>query len=74
MDVCDILFIGGEEDMESAGSTRVLGIDRNHQCRRMESTVGTIEEISPEDNWEPRNSPTTHGALHTHGESATCVK
>jgi len=69
-----VLSIGGEEDMESTGSTRILGVDRNHQCRRMESAVGTLEEISSKGNWEPRYSPTTRGALHAYGSSASCVK
>jgi len=69
-----VLSIGGEEEMESTGSTRVLGVDRNHQCRGMESAVGTLEEISPQGNWEPRNNPTTHSAFHAYGSSASCVK
>ena len=74
MGVCDILPIGGEEDVESAGSTRVLGVDRDRQCRRVESTIGTLEEIPSKDNREPRNSSTAYGALHAYGGSATCVK
>lgn len=74
MGVRNILLIGGEEDVESTGFARVLGVDRNHQCRRMESTVGTLEEISSKGNWEPRNGPTTHGAPYAYGGSAACVK
>jgi len=74
MGVRDILSIGGEEDMEPTGSTRVLGVDRNYQRCRMEPTVGTLEEISSQDNWKPRNSLATRGALHAYGGPATCVK
>lgn len=74
MGICNILSIGGEEDVESTSFTRVLGLDRNHQCRRVESTVGTLEEISPKNNREPRNNPTARGALHPCGSSATRVK
>ena len=74
MGICDILSIGGEEDVESTSFTRVLGLDRNHQCRRVESTIGTLEEISSKDNREPRNSSTTYGALHAYRGEATCVK
>ena len=72
--VRDILSTGGEEDVEPTGSTRVLGIDRNHQRRRMEPTVGTLEEISSKSNWKPRDSPAARGALHTYGGPATYVK
>ena len=72
--VRNILSTGGEEDMEPTGSGRVLGVNRNHQRRRMEPTVGTLEEISSKGNWKPRNSPTARGALHTYGGPATCVR
>lgn len=74
MGVCDILPIGRKEDVESTGSTRVLGFNRDRQCRRVESTIGTLEEISSKDNREPRNSSTTYGALHAYRGEATCVK
>ena len=74
VDVRDILSIGGEKDMESTGFTRVLGIDRNHQCRRVESTAGALEEISSKNDWEPRNDPAARGTLHACGGSATYVK
>ena len=74
MGIRDILSIGGEEDVESTSSTRVLGVDRNHQRRRMEPTVGTLEEIPSKGNWKPRNSPATCCALHTYGGPATCLE
>jgi hypothetical protein len=74
MGIRDILSFGGEEIVESASFTRLLGVDRDHQCRCLESTVGTLEEISSEDNWEPGNSPTSRGALRTYGGSTVCVK
>ena len=74
MGVRDILSFGGEEAVESASFTRLLGVDRDHQRRCLESTVGTLEEISSEGNWEPGNSPTTWGALHTYGRTTACVK
>ena len=74
MGVRDILSFGGEEAVESASSTRLLGVDRDHQCRCLESTVGTLEEIPSEGNWEPGNSTTTWDALHAYGGPTACVK
>jgi hypothetical protein len=74
MGVRDVLSIGGEEDVEPTSSTRVLGVDRNHQRRCMESTAGTLKEISSKGDREPRNNPTARGALHTYRGPATCVK
>jgi len=74
MGVRDILPIGGEEVLEPTCFTRVLGVDRNHQCRRVESTVGTLKEVSSKGNWEPRTSPTTRGAAYAPGGSAPRVK
>ena len=53
MGVCDILPIGGKENVESPSSTRVLGVDRDHQRRRVEPAAGTLEKISPKGNREP---------------------
>ena len=66
MGVCNILPVGREEDVESAGFTGVLDIDRNRQCRRMESAVGALEKIPSKSDRESRNVPTTGGALHAH--------
>jgi hypothetical protein len=74
MDIRDILSIGGEENVEPPGFARVLGVDWDHQCRCMESTVGALEKISSEGNWELRNSPTTHGLFYPCGGTSICVK
>jgi len=74
MGVCDILPVGGEEDVESAGFTGVLDIDRNCQRRRMESAASAVEEISSKGYRESRNKPTSRGALHTRGDPATRVE
>ena len=72
--VRDILSFGGEEAVESASSTRLLGVDRNHQYCCLESTVGTLEEIPSKGNWEPGNSTTTWDAPHAYGGSTARVK
>ena len=74
MGVRDVLSFGGEEAVESASSTRLLGVDRDHQCRCLEPTVGTLEEISSEGNWEPGNGPAAWGVLHTYGGPTACVE
>lgn len=74
MGVRDILSIGGEEDVESPGFTRVLGVDRNHQCRCVESTVSALQKISSKDDREPRICSTTRDAFHPCGGTATSVK
>ena len=74
MGVCDILPVGGEEDVESTGFTGVLDIDRNRQRRHVESAVGTLQEISSKSNRESRNVPTTRGVPRAHGGPTTHVK
>lgn len=74
MGVCDILPVGGEEDVESARFTGVLDIDRDCQRCRMESAASALEEISSKGNRESRSEPTIRGAPNTHGDPATHVE
>lgn len=72
--LCDVLSNGGKEDVESPGFTWVLGVDWNHQYRRLESAVGTLQKVPSKGNWEPGNSPTTHDTSYPCGGTATGVK
>jgi pSer/pThr/pTyr-binding forkhead associated (FHA) protein len=72
--VRDVLSIGRKKDVESSGSTHVLGVDRNHQCLRVESTVGTLEKISSKGDREPRNTLTACDILHPYGATATRIE
>jgi hypothetical protein len=69
-----VISFGGKEDVESPGPRRVLGVDWNHQCCHVESTVGTLEKISSKDHWEPRDSPTTHDVFHPFRGTAAYFK